>query len=956
MQHLSRSDMMLRFDQGSMIQGLHRQNRRNVHSDQLRNLISHAEDRRHDMSLGTSEMEAAASQGSGMTVGSNGRQNLPTVNELASHTQDTQQMDLEHLSDSGKASGGANRLKYQAYQKARKIGGRGFQPAAEVHTPGRERDVDSIEGSLAALFLDAVSGPGGKLDDQVRQKANHAMRTASMVSVFFTSQPLATVMGFLRVQGVMACVMVLIWVGAVCPAVYYADRGRVRLESVRVEAKELFGMASVDRSGFEGIRLYKDGCRIIETLPPQQLETAAELFIEWQQPVEFNGWKLLLPAQQTPGEVARFAAWGVREGEEDESCLLRQHRGACEMEVADSVDEEEGERTVLVDLRPTAGQWISWVVLPIFQGLPYLFAFVFGLLHRESQLVWGCAGAQIALGVLLLVVSGLLYPSEGAWKWWIPQALIYIVFGVLLLLQQRWMVRLQLSTSSVNLVLLFAATWQREPWYWVVLRMLGDLCLVLSCVVIYLQRSLVLNRAGKLIEEDMARYDDLWNQLQNWESEQESLLKLEASVLKIQELTRQSGHGAGPPRQKLPGKMRSRASNVTSSVSLCHEQSLFAADGAVLSMVCRPSGASDGTGDGSLLPRTYANGANGANGTNGFGSPPLTSPENGKGGPANGGLSPANGDRSPANGGPSPTGASVALVPVQTPSNRPPLNGTHGDGGWNGASVNGGSRTRNGSGDTPFSGIYRAASDGSGRGLVLMAPHGPSGVDSNGGASYDGYGTNVSSLATNSQPYASAIPGGRYGSTPVLTPIRSLDQVYAQARIMHVVMKEKVKTWALASRAMIRSSSGGFMRYVDAAGDADLERQLRWGQVKSTSRAIQKQLRNYSGDPSRLVDVCRQALVFESIAELHTCVETIMADSEVRLVRVKNRLDHEFDASASLGYRDVALNLQIHNQFTTSLCVNHHVCELQLVPYVFAKVKSTEGHHRYVKFRDQRAE
>eukprot|EP00961_Rhodomonas_salina_P230653 3116835-Rhodomonas_salina.1 len=84
-----------------------------------------------------------------------------------------------------------------------------------------------------------------------------------MVSVFFTSQPLATVMGFLRVQGVMACVMVLIWVGAVCPAVYYADRGRVRLESVRVEAKELFGMASVDRSGFEGIRLYKDGCRSV---------------------------------------------------------------------------------------------------------------------------------------------------------------------------------------------------------------------------------------------------------------------------------------------------------------------------------------------------------------------------------------------------------------------------------------------------------------------------------------------------------------------------------------------------------------------------------------------------------------------------------------------------------------------------------------------------------------------
>eukprot|EP00961_Rhodomonas_salina_P244633 3306283-Rhodomonas_salina.1 len=126
--------------------------------------------------------------------------------------------------------------------------------------------------------------------------------------------------------------------------------------------------------------------RIIETLPPQQLETAAELFIEWQQPVEFNGWKLLLPAQQTPGEVARFAAWGVREGEEDESCLLRQHRGACEMEVADSVDEEEGERTVLVDLRPTAGQWISWVVLPIFQVPAALFLRVCShVLHRHVR-------------------------------------------------------------------------------------------------------------------------------------------------------------------------------------------------------------------------------------------------------------------------------------------------------------------------------------------------------------------------------------------------------------------------------------------------------------------------------------------------------------------------------------------------------------------------------------------
>ncbi len=74
------------------------------------------------------------------------------------------------------------------------------------------------------------------------------------------------------------------------------------------------------------------------------------------------------------------------------------------------------------------------------------------------------------------------------------------------------------------------------------------------------------------------------------------------------------------------------------------------------------------------------------------------------------------------------------------------------------------------------------------------------------------------------------------------------------------------------------------------------------------------------------------------------------------MARVKNRLDPQYNAAASGGYRDVNLNLMMHTREAHQLGLVGHVCELQLVLRGVAEVKGAEGHHNYVMFRNLRVE
>jgi hypothetical protein len=92
-------------------------------------------------------------------------------------------------------------------------------------------------------------------------------------------------------------------------------------------------------------------------------------------------------------------------------------------------------------------------------------------------------------------------------------------------------------------------------------------------------------------------------------------------------------------------------------------------------------------------------------------------------------------------------------------------------------------------------------------------------------------------------------------------------------------------------------------------------------------------------DVSRLVDVCRQSIVFDDMSGLVDCFAMITADPDVSIIRVKNRLDPRYDSVESAGYRSVAINLRVITAETELLGVETHVAEVQLLLRSFAELK-----------------
>ncbi len=134
-----------------------------------------------------------------------------------------------------------------------------------------------------------------------------------------------------------------------------------------------------------------------------------------------------------------------------------------------------------------------------------------------------------------------------------------------------------------------------------------------------------------------------------------------------------------------------------------------------------------------------------------------------------------------------------------------------------------------------------------------------------------------------------------------------------------------------------------------------LER-VAWCGLKRRQRALEKLWRAYGGDTSRLLDLCRQSIAFDSPRDLLACLEALVADQEIRVLRVKNSLRVGHDAAGTAGYRMVMVNLSLATAETERLGVDLHVCELQLLLRDFAVLKSESGHHRYRIFRDHRAQ
>ncbi len=94
-----------------------------------------------------------------------------------------------------------------------------------------------------------------------------------------------------------------------------------------------------------------------------------------------------------------------------------------------------------------------------------------------------------------------------------------------------------------------------------------------------------------------------------------------------------------------------------------------------------------------------------------------------------------------------------------------------------------------------------------------------------------------------------------------------------------------------------------------------------------------------SQDASRLVDVCRQSIVYEDTAGLAACLAAIAVDRDVDVARVKNRLDPFFDTAPSAGFRSLALNLRVVTADARRMGIETHVAEVQLLLREFAELK-----------------
>jgi len=210
------------------------------------------------------------------------------------------------------------------------------------------------------------------------------------------------------------------------------------------------------------------------------------------------------------------------------------------------------------------------------------------------------------------------------------------------------------------------------------------------------------------------------------------------------------------------------------------------------------------------------------------------------------------------------------------------------------------------------------------------------------------------------------------GTVDETNPVKSLDQLYLQASGVSPQLREHVLKWSEGSNALLpfmRPSPDGTRLINTSESHASATRGLvsfspgganrggvKWAKLKNPERASEKAMRSYGGDLSQLLDICRQQIVFSSMGDLVQCLGQIADDGGVRVVRVKNRMSRGYDGNSSMGYRDVQVNLRFSNEHVMQYGLETHVCEVQLVLLEYAKVKTEEGHARYVEFRNRMGE
>jgi hypothetical protein len=170
----------------------------------------------------------------------------------------------------------------------------------------------------------------------------------------------------------------------------------------------------------------------------------------------------------------------------------------------------------------------------------------------------------------------------------------------------------------------------------------------------------------------------------------------------------------------------------------------------------------------------------------------------------------------------------------------------------------------------------------------------------------DSGGAHLNFMAGSVRFLQSLLSSSRAIGAGQLVRVQSLDQLFAQAVGMYMILRNNVQDWALHSGGCFQlkgDSDPQFVSWMDVCNQPDMFAKIKWAKLKNLPRTVNKLLGAYGGDVSRLLDVCRERIIFNRVQDLLKCLEIILQDPNVRIVRIKNRLDPAHNAHSTVGYR-----------------------------------------------------
>jgi hypothetical protein len=123
-------------------------------------------------------------------------------------------------------------------------------------------------------------------------------------------------------------------------------------------------------------------------------------------------------------------------------------------------------------------------------------------------------------------------------------------------------------------------------------------------------------------------------------------------------------------------------------------------------------------------------------------------------------------------------------------------------------------------------------------------------------------------------------------------PVKTLDQLWTQALLLRGFLLPKVLRLAHAHNGCfpVRGQRAGLYGRSKSSDWFSYKGSLKLGGIKNPKRGIEKVDTAYGGDVSRLLDVCRETIVFDRVSDMADCLNELHRDPEVVFVRIKSNM------------------------------------------------------------------